>query len=92
MPVRAWLLIDVALGELERVSDAISRLSAVKEYYVVDGAHDLVVLVEARDEQELATLISDRLARLRGVKDVLPHVVVAHASNSEESGEVSVKA
>ena len=60
----------------DAVAKRIYRFEEVKSVYLMSGAYDLLVLVEARTLKELAMFVSDKLSTLEMVTGTATHFVL----------------
>ena len=87
---QVWALIEVKVTPEKDVGfDAISRriyLSPqVRTVYLVSGTYDLLVVVAAKAEHEVADFISQKLAPIEGVQGTMTHFVL---KRYKEDGEI----
>ena len=55
-------------------ASAIAEIDGVSEVYSVTGTIDLIVLVRARRNEQIADIVSDRLNKVPGVLDTETHI------------------
>ena len=60
--------------EIRVYAEAIAEIDGVSEVYSVTGTIDLIVLVRARRNEEVADIVSDRLNKVPGVVDTETHI------------------
>lgn len=64
---------EVGFGDVAR---RIYRFPEVKSVYLMSGAYDLSVLVEARNLKELSSFVAEKLATLEHVTSTATHFVL----------------
>ena len=64
----AVVLIKAERSALSTLGDRLADVEGVSEAYSVTGEWDFVALVRVRDPEELAPLITGRLAQVEGIK------------------------
>ncbi len=69
MSVTAVVLIKAKTREIGALAAALAELEGVVEVYSVAGRYDLVAIVRARRNEELAGIVSDRMHALPGIVD-----------------------
>ncbi len=67
MSVKAIVLIKAQTDQVSRLARSIAEVAGVSEVYSVAGQYDLVALVHARDNEDLAGIVSDGIRRLEGI-------------------------
>jgi DNA-binding Lrp family transcriptional regulator len=65
----AFILVDVAQGEVDTAVDGLSEFEDVTEVYSVAGGYDLVVKVQVEDYERFADVIPERLATVDGIEE-----------------------
>jgi len=76
LPSTAFVFINVETGTELEVRDALFNIEGVKEVYVVYGAYDIVVKIEAEGIEELKNIISMKIRRTPNVKSTLTMIVL----------------
>jgi DNA-binding Lrp family transcriptional regulator len=66
--VTAVVLIKAETDKVPELAAALSELDGVSEVFSVAGQYDLVALVRVRENDELATVISERMRKLTGIR------------------------
>ena len=69
MSVTAVVLIKAKTREIGALASALAELEGVVEVYSVAGRYDLVAIVRAARNDELADIVSDRMHALPGIED-----------------------
>jgi len=65
--VNAIVLLTVQSKEINRVAEELAELDGVSEVYSVAGQYDLVVVIRARDDDQIASLVTDKLLQIEGL-------------------------
>lgn len=75
MPI-AFVMINVELGAETDLLGQLKSMESIKYVYVLYGAYDLVVKVEAPDNETLKRTISDNIRQLKNVRSTLTMTVI----------------
>lgn len=75
MPV-AFVLVNAELGTESELLNQLKAIEHVKYVYVLYGAYDLVVKVEAPDSETLKRTISNKIRQLKNVRTTLTMTVI----------------
>ena len=81
----AVVLIEAERAAMSTLGEALAEVEGVRECYSVTGEWDFVAIVRVRDPEELAPLITGRLAQIDGIKKT--HTMVAFEVFSEHDLE-----
>lgn len=78
---RVTAVIDVKMTPqrdvgFDRLAERIARFAEVKSCYLMSGAYDLSVVVEAATLKEVSRFVSERLSTLEGVASTTTHFVL----------------
>ena len=65
--ITAFVLIQVARGQVGALAQTLADLPGVAEVYSVSGPHDLVAIARVASADDLSVLVTDRLAGLSGI-------------------------
>ena len=87
---QVWALIEVKVTPEKDVGfDAIARhiylFPEARTVYLVSGTYDLMVVVAAKTEHEVAEFVSEHLATIEGVQGTVTHFVL---KRYKEDGEI----
>jgi DNA-binding Lrp family transcriptional regulator len=74
--MRAYVLINVRPGKVREVVSAVSCLEGVMHADACWGLPDVFAYVETPDENNLHTLIMEKIQKLEGVDRTETHIVV----------------
>ena len=75
MPL-AFVLINAEIGAEDDVLKTLTKISNVKEAYVVYGVYDIVAKVEAESMTKLKEVVTWNIRRLDKVRSTLTMIVV----------------
>ena len=67
MSVKAVVLIKAHTDQVSDLAAKLVEVNGVTEVFSVAGQYDLIAIVCARDNEALATVVSDRVRKLSGV-------------------------
>ena len=65
--VTAVVLIKAQTDKVSALAEQMAELQGVSEVFSVAGQYDLVALVRVRENDDLASVISDRVRKLPGI-------------------------
>ncbi|HID90660.1 TPA: Lrp/AsnC family transcriptional regulator [Candidatus Bathyarchaeota archaeon] len=80
----AFILINGEIAAEEDVLRELRKIEQVKEAYVVYGVYDIIVRVEAKDMEELRSIVTQRIRRIDDVRTTLT-MVVAEGSQGQKA-------
>jgi len=69
MSVTAVVLIKAKTQEINKLAQSLAELEGVTEVYSVAGRYDLVAIVRATRNEEIADIISQRMHQVPGIVD-----------------------
>lgn len=75
MPI-AFVLLNAELGKESDLLNEVKSIDCVKYVYVLYGAYDLVVKIEAPDNETLKKTISNHIRQLKNVRSTLTMTVI----------------
>ena len=75
MPI-AYVLVNAELGAENELLTSLKAIEHVKYVYVLYGAYDLVVKVDAPDNETLKRTISNDIRQLKNVRSTLTMTVI----------------
>ena len=83
MSVTAVVLIKAATGQVSDLAAQLVEVDGVAEVFSVAGRYDLIAIVRRRDNEELATVVTDRVRKLAGIIDSETLIAFRTYSRSE---------
>lgn len=81
--ITAIVFVNAETARIPEVAEAIADISGVSEVYSVTGTIDLIVLVRARRNEQIAEIVSDRLNKVPGVLDTETHIAFRTLSSHD---------
>jgi DNA-binding Lrp family transcriptional regulator len=72
--ITAIVLITAEKGALPDLGERIADISGVSEVYSVTGEIDFIAMVRAREHEDLADIVTRRIAQVPGVARTQTHV------------------
>ena len=77
MAISAFILVDVKGDHTKSVYTTIRRIEGVKSLYLVTGAHDLIILIEADTIDTMGNLILSKIRSIDGVIKTRTSIVLS---------------
>jgi DNA-binding Lrp family transcriptional regulator len=65
--VNAIILLKVRTDRINEVAEALVELEGVSEVYSVAGQHDLVVIIRAKSDDQIATVVTEQILKEEGL-------------------------
>jgi DNA-binding Lrp family transcriptional regulator len=65
--VTALVLVNVERGRVNAVAETLADLEGISEVYSVAGRFDLAVIIRAKDNEQLAELITNHMLKVEGI-------------------------
>lgn len=92
--ITAIVFVQVQTNLIPEVAQQIAALEGVSEVFSVTGNLDLIVMVRAREYEELAEVVSDHINKVPGVLDTTTHLAFRTFSKTdlEASFEIGPRA
>jgi len=66
--VNAVVLLKVRPDRINEAAQELVELDGVSEVYSVAGQYDLVVMIRARDEEQVAAVVTDGMLKVQGLE------------------------
>ena len=66
--VNAIVLLKVKSDKLNQVAGELADLYGISEVYSVAGQYDLVAIIRARNDDQIASLVTDKLLQAEGLE------------------------
>ena len=66
--VTAIVLANARKGAVNDAAQGLAEMEGVSQVYSVTGSYDLVAIIKARDDDEVASLVTDRILKLDTVE------------------------
>jgi len=65
--VNAIVLLNVQSDRINQVAEELAGLDGISEVYSVAGQYDLVAMIRARNDEQVASLVTEELLRVEGL-------------------------
>lgn len=65
--INAIVLLNVQSDRINQAAEEIVELDGVSEVYSVAGQYDLVVIIRARNDDQVASLVTEHLLQVEGL-------------------------
>jgi DNA-binding Lrp family transcriptional regulator len=65
--VNAIVLLNVQSDRINQVAEELAGFDGISEVYSVAGQYDLVAMIRARNDEQVASLVTDGLLRVEGL-------------------------
>jgi DNA-binding Lrp family transcriptional regulator len=66
--VTALVLLTVERSKVNLVAETLADMDGISEVYSVAGRFDLAVIIRARDNEQMAELVTNHMLKLEGIK------------------------
>ena len=66
--VNAIVLLNIERDKINEVAQQLIELEGISEVYSVAGQYDLVAIIRAEDNENLADLVTDRMLKMAGIR------------------------
>ncbi|MAH21462.1 MAG: AsnC family transcriptional regulator [Thaumarchaeota archaeon] len=67
----ALVLLNVDLGDEEKILERIRKIDGVREAYRVYGIYDMILKIEGDLTEDMKTIITEKIRRIQGVRSTL---------------------
>ncbi len=81
--ITAIVMVNCSVDSIPEVAQQIADVPSVVEVYSVTGDIDLIARVKVTQYEELADVVSDRIAKVPGVLELSTHLAFRAYSNSD---------
>ena len=88
--VNAIVLLKVKSDRINQVAEELAALDGISEVYSVAGQYDLVAVIRARDDEQIASLVTDRLLKAEGLQSSETLIAFRTFSKHDLDGMFSV--
>jgi len=88
--ITAIVLVHTAPDRIPEAAQAIADLDGVSEVYSCAGDVDLIVIVKAREHEQLADVIAGRLSKVDGVEHTDTHIAFRSYSRVDTEATFSL--
>ena len=66
--VTALVLLNIERGKVNAVAEALAEMDGISEVYSVAGRFDLAVIIRAKDNDQLAELVTNHMLKVPGIQ------------------------
>jgi DNA-binding Lrp family transcriptional regulator len=88
--VNAIVLLKVKSDRINQVAEDLAQLEGISEVYSVAGQYDLVAIIRARDDDQIATLVTEKLLQTEGLETSETLIAFRTYSRHDLNGMFSV--
>ena len=88
--VTAICFLQIDVDKINDAGTAISNLPGVQAVYSVTGAIDLIAIVEVRNHDEIAKVVTDGVAKVPGVQSTETHIAFRSYRNGDVEAAFSI--
>jgi DNA-binding Lrp family transcriptional regulator len=88
--VNAIVLLKVKRDRINQVAEELAALEGISEVYSVAGQYDLVAIIRARDDEQIATLVTEQLLQAEGLESSETLIAFRAYSRHDLDGMFSV--
>ena len=72
--ITAIVFVKADVDKIPEVAEQIAALDGVSEVYSVTGQIDLIALIRVRQQEDVATVVADRLNKVPGIISTETHI------------------
>ncbi len=65
--VTALVLLNVSRDKVNAVAESLADMEGISEVYSIAGRYDLAVIIRARDNDQLAELVTNHMLKVDGI-------------------------
>jgi DNA-binding Lrp family transcriptional regulator len=65
--VTALVLVNVARNKVNAVAETLADMEGISEVYSIAGRYDLAVIIRAKDNDQLAELVTNHMLKVDGI-------------------------
>lgn len=66
--VTAIVLIQAKHGQTNEIAEALAEFPEISEVYSVGGSFDVIALVRVKSNEDIATMVTERMAKVSGIE------------------------
>ncbi len=82
--VETLILLDVELGQVERVGAKLAAMNTVRSVRYATGEHDMIVEAAFRSDEELLQFLTRQVATIPGVRNTYTYHILKHIKTGYE--------
>jgi DNA-binding Lrp family transcriptional regulator len=72
--ITAVVLIGCDVGKVHAVAEALVGIEGIAEVYSISGQHDIMALARVKEYESLATVVSENIGKIEGIKTTETHM------------------
>ena len=65
--VTALVLVTVTRSEVNSVAESLAEMAGISEVYSLAGRYDLAVIIRAKDNDQLAEIVTNHMLKIDGI-------------------------
>jgi DNA-binding Lrp family transcriptional regulator len=65
--VTALVLLNIERGKVNAVAEELAEMDGISEVYSIAGRFDLAVIIRAKDNEQLAELVTNHMLKVNGI-------------------------
>jgi DNA-binding Lrp family transcriptional regulator len=65
--VTALVLLNIERGKVNAVAEELAEMEGISEVYSIAGRFDLAVIIRAKDNEQLAELVTNHMLKVNGI-------------------------
>ena len=88
--VNAIVLLKVKSDRINQVAEELAAHDGISEVYSVAGQYDLVAVIRARDDEQIATIVTEQLLQADGLESSETLIAFRTYSSHDLDGMFSV--
>ncbi len=88
--VTAICFLQIDVDKINQAGSAISNLPGVTAVYSVTGSIDLITVLEVRSHEDVAKVVTDGIAKVRGVQSTETHIAFRTYRNGDIEAAFSI--
>ncbi len=76
MAAKAFVLVETSVGKTKEVANSIRQLAGVKSVDSVTGPYDIIVVIEAKDLNNIGDLVTSKIHPITGISRTVTCLVI----------------
>ena len=88
--ITAIVFVKADVARIPEVAEEIASIDGVSEVYSVTGQIDLIALVRVREHEDVASVVADRLNKVKGVAETETHIAFRTYSKHDLESAFSI--
>ena len=88
--ITAIVFVKADVARIPAVAEEIASIDGVSEVYSVTGQIDLIALVRVREHEDVASVVADRLNKVKGVAETETHIAFRTYSKHDLESAFSI--